>query len=177
MTSKRLRIALGLALLVAAAPAAAAERLSFDHRLSPPLKAAFDANDPARIVYNAKNPRYITDLVVVRGPSAQAWLEALLIIARAPDKKVGTAAAWADELRAESMRRCPSTFTVVAEDTHSILLERRSTGCPANYPPYALYRAVAGQKSLFLLAAMAKDELSPEAQAQYRAVLASARIE
>lgn len=164
-----------LALLLGASPAAA-EQLLFDQRLSLALAAAFDSNDPARIAYNAANPKYVTDVIAVRGASARDWTEAMVIISRAPDGKVRSAADWVAELQAEATRRCSSTFTTIAEDAGSVTFERRSTGCTGNYPPFAIYRAIAGQRSLFLLAAMTRDAMSDKAQREWRAVLASAHI-
>jgi hypothetical protein len=164
-----------MAALIAAVPAAA-EKLLFDHRLSPALAAAFDDSDPDRVAYDARNPAYITDLVAVRG-TAKNWTEALVIISRKPSDTVRTAADWAAELRAQAARRCPATFTTLAEDAGSITFERHSTGCAPGYPPVALYRAVGSGKSLFLLTALSKDGLSEESLKQWRAVFASARIE
>ena len=59
-----------LGVLLLASPANA-ERLKFDHRLSPSLKAVFDANDPGMIAFNDTNPRYVTDLIAIEGASAQ----------------------------------------------------------------------------------------------------------
>ncbi len=172
----RLCLPVVIAAILSATPAAA-ERLQFDHRLSPSLKAAFDANDPALIDFNDKNPRYVTDLVAMRGKSAQDWIEALLIVARTPSKSVRTPAAWRDELQTEARRRCASTFEVLAEDEASITFERRSTGCPPGYAATAVYRLVAGKRSLFLLGFMAKDAVGERTRGEWRAVLASARIE
>ncbi len=174
-SSKLANFAAAVLLLIAAAPAIA-EQLTFDHRLSPPLKAVLDADDPAKIAYNAKDPRFVTDLIAVRGASAQDWTEALMIIARTPRGKVRSARDWAEELRDDAARHCAGTLTTLAEDEASITLQRRSTGCPADYPPFAIYRVVAGKRSLFLLAAMSKDAMGDDAQAQWRAVLASAHI-
>jgi len=154
-----------------------AERLKFDHRLSPPLKAVFDSNDSSKIDYNDSNPRYVTDLIAIHGKSAQDWTEALLIVARTPDKKVRTVSQWVAELQAEAQRRCASQFQTLAEDSTSATFERRSSGCSAGYPPVALYRVVAGKKSLFLLGFMHKAEPSAQVQEQWRAVLASATID
>ncbi len=154
-----------------------AERLKFDHRLAPQLKAVFDANDPGMIDFNDKNPRYVTDLIAIEGKSAQDWTEALLIVARTPDKKVRTVADWVAELQGEGQRRCASTFRTVTADARSTTFERRSTGCQPGYPPVALYQVVAGQRSLFLLGFLHKGEPSALVQQQWRAVLASAAIE
>lgn len=154
-----------------------AERLKFDHRLSPPLKAVFDANDPGMIDFNDKNPRYVTDLIAIEGKSAKDWTEALLIVARTPDKKVRSVADWVAELQGEGQRRCASTFRTVTSDEGSTTFERRSTGCQAGYPPVALYRVVAGKRSLFLLGFLHKGEPAEKTREQWQAVLASAALE
>lgn len=165
----------GMALSIAAVPAAA-EQLLFDQRLSAPLAAAFASNDPGRIAYNAANPKYVTDVIAVRGASARDWSEAMVIISRALEGKVRTARDWVAELQAEATSRCSSTFTTIAEDAASVTFERRSTGCPVKYPPFAIYRAIAGQRSLFLLAAMTRDGMNDDARREWHAVLASAHI-
>ncbi len=165
------------ALLLFATPALA-EQLTFDHRLSLPLKAVLDSGDPARIDFNDSNPRYVTDVIAVRGRSASEWTEALVIIARTPDRRgVHTAAQWLAELRTQAERRCQSDFRIIAEDAVSVTFERTSTGCPADYPPVALYRTVTGSRSLFLLAAMARDNLSEQSRQEWLALLASAHLE
>ncbi|WP_423142863.1 hypothetical protein ACOYW6_05805 [Parablastomonas sp. CN1-191] len=169
------RLALGVATLAAAVPAAA-EKLVFDHRLSPALEAAFAGDEATHVAYDARNPAYVTDLIAVRG-TTKDWTEALVIIARKPAAPVSSADAWVDELKAEALRKCSATFTEIARDAGSVTFERRSTGCAAGYPPVAIYRAIGSGKSLFLLAAMARDGLSEESLRQWRAVLASARIE
>ena len=94
-----------------------AERLKFDHRLSPQLKALFDSGDPGMIDFNDSNPRYVTDLIAIEGKSAKDWTEALLIVARAPDKKVRRISDWVSELQDESQRRCASQFRSVRCNT------------------------------------------------------------
>ena len=170
------RLAVFLGLLLAAAPALG-EKLTFDHRLSPPLKAVLDGGDAGMIDYNSANPRNVVDLIAVRGKSAQDWLEALVIIARTPDRKVASAAAWADELQREAQGKCASTFTELARDETSVTFERRSVGCPAGYPPIAIYRAIGGKRSLFLLAVLAKDDLSESSRSQWLAMMSSAHLE
>lgn len=172
----KLRLIGFAALLVLAAPALA-EKLVFDHRLYPPLKAVLDSGDASMIDYNASNPRNVVDVIAVRGKSATNWSEALVIIARAPDRKVRSAADWAAELQREAKAKCASTLTELARDATSITLERRSTGCPAGYPTTALYRAIGGKKSLFLLAVLVKDELSVSARGQWLTLMSSAHLE
>jgi hypothetical protein len=176
MPVKQFCLAASLVMFLYAAPAAA-EKLVFNHRLSAPLEQAFESNDPARLSYNDQNPNYITDVVAVRGTSAAQWIEALVIVARTPDQRVHSAADWLAELKMQAAQRCSSNFTTISQDEISVMFERRSTGCPAGYPPIAIYRAIAGKRSLFLLAAMAKDDISPESWRQWRDVLVSAHIE
>lgn len=172
----RLRL-FSFALLLGIASPALADRLVFDHRLSPPLKAALDSGDPAMVSYDNANPHYVVDVIAVRGASARDWTEALVIIARSPDRKVATVSDWVGELQQDANRHCRAVFTPIAEDAISQTFERRSTGCPAGYPPVGLYRVVKGQTSLFLLAAMAKDDLAPPAREQWLALLRSAHLE
>jgi hypothetical protein len=172
----RPRLAVFLGLLLVAVPALA-EKLTFDHRLSPPLKAVLDGGDAGMIDYNNANPRNVVDLIAVRGKSAHDWAEALVIIARTPDRKVASAAAWAVELQREAQGKCHSTFTELARDEMSVTFERRSTGCPEGYPPIALYRAIAGKRSLFLLAVLVKDDLSESSRSQWLALMSSAHLE
>ena len=176
MTLARLRLALFAGLLLVAAPALA-EKLVFDHRLSPPLKAVLDSGDAAMIDFNNANPRNVIDVIAVRGKSAQDWQEALVIIARLPDKKIVTPADWRAQLQRDAAKQCPAVFTTIAQDANSVTFERRSTECRAGYPPVALYRVAAGKPSLFLLAAMTKSDFSPAARAQWLALMASAHLE
>ena len=176
MRSGQRRFALFAGLLLLAAPALA-EKLVFDHRLSPPLKAVLDSGDASMIDYNNANPRNVIDVIAVRGKSAQDWTEALVIIARTPDRKVHSAADWTSELQREAKAKCASTFTELARDAASITYERRSAGCPAGYPATALYRAIAGKHSLFLLAVLVKDDLTESSRGQWLALMSSAHLE
>ena len=171
---RKLALFIGLALI---ATPALADKLTFDHRLVPALKAVLDSGDGAMIDYNASNPKNVVDLIAVRGKSAKDWTEALVIIARTPAGKVLTAADWAAELQREAQAKCPSTFTEIARDEVSVTYERRSTGCPAGYPRIALYRAVGTKRSLFLLAVLVKDDLGETERGQWLAMMSSAHIE
>lgn len=165
---------LGLALM--AAPALA-DKLVFDHRLVPALKEVLDAGDPAMISYDDRNPRNLVDIIAVRGASAKDWQEAMVIIARMPDSKITSPATWLAQLQREANKKCPATFTMLAQDAVSITFERRSVNCPAGYPPVALYRVVQGKPSLFMLAAMSKTDFSSEARSQWLSLMASAHLE
>lgn len=170
------KFAVFAALLMVASPALA-EKLVFDHRLSPPLKAVVDGGDGAMIAYNDSNPKYVTDVIAVRGKSAQDWTEALVIIARLSDRRVKLAADWVTELRREADRRCANTVAVIAESADTVTFERRSTGCPANYPRHGLYRVVAGQRSLFLLAVLSHQPLVDPGRDEWLRLLESAHLE
>lgn len=172
----KLRLLGFLGLLLIGAPALA-ERLVFDHRLYPPLKAVLDSGDASMIDYNAANPRNVVDLIAVRGTSAQNWTEALVIIARTPDRKVRSADDWVADLQREAKAKCASTFTQLTRDENSVMLERRSTGCPLGYPETALYRAIGGKRSLFLLAVLVKDDLGVNARSQWLTMMSSAHLQ
>ncbi len=170
------QIALFLGLALVATPALA-DKLTFDHRLVPALKAVLDSGDGAMIDYNASNPKNVVDLIAVRGKSAKDWTEALVIIARTPAGKVLSAADWVADLQREAEAKCSSTFTEIARDELSVTFERRSTGCPKGYPSIALYRAVGSKRSLFLLAVLVKDGLGETERGQWLALMSSAHIE
>ena len=172
----KLRLAGFFALLLIAVPALA-EKLVFDYRLAPALKAVLDSGDASMISYNASNPRNVVDLIAIRGTSAQEWTEALVIIARTPDRKVGNASDWIAELQREAQSKCASTFTTIAQDEISITIERQSSGCRPGYPTTALYRAITGKRSLFLLAVLVKDNLSDSSRSQWLAMMSSAHLE
>jgi hypothetical protein len=168
---------LAMLLLVLCSTPALAEKLSFDHRLYPPLKAVFDSGRDDLIQFNNKNPSYVTDLIVVRGQSVRNWTEAMIIIARSPSAKVSTAAEWKAELEGQALKQCPSRFATIGQDENSITFERNSTGCRSGYPATAMYRIVQGQKSMFLLGVMSKDGITPDARRAWLALFASARLE
>jgi len=172
----RARLILFALLLCPTAPAGA-ERLTFDHRLSPPLKAVLDSGDATKMSFNNDNPRYLVDVIAVRGASATEWIEALVIIARTADRKVNKAQDWVRELQREAGEHCRARFAPLAEDQNSVTFERRSSGCPPGFPPVGLYRVVQGKTSLFLLAALAKDGLDETARGKWLALLASAHLE
>ncbi len=165
-----------MALVLCSAPAMA-EKLLFDHRLYAPLKEVFDSGRDDLIQFNAKNPAYVVDLIVVRGKSVRNWTEAMIIIARTPSPKVRTAAEWMAELQRQGEAECTSQFTIVAQDAISITFERSSQGCRADYPANAIYRIVQGQKSLFLLGVMSKDGFTTDVRSAWLALLGSARLE
>ncbi|MEY4159464.1 MAG: hypothetical protein RLZZ136_85 [Pseudomonadota bacterium] len=156
---------------------AMAERLQFDHRLSPPLKAVLDSGREDLVHFDASNPKYVVDQIVVRGSSITDWTALFEIIARSPKRDMMTAVDWMAELRARADSLCPNTITVIAQDDHSITFQRQSRACPAERAETALYRIVAGKRSLFLLAALEKGPMDGATQQQWLAVLQSAHLD
>lgn len=172
-----LRAALGLVLLALAVPAKA-ERLTFDHRLQPRLKAVLDSGDSSRVDYNGANPRYVVDRITVAGTSSRDWTEQLEIIARTPAKDMRSAADWIAELTRAADARCTGQVTELARDEISITIERRTTGACAGEPVrQRLFRVVAGKRSLFLLGVYEKGPLSEADRAAWLAMLASAHLD
>lgn len=165
-----------LILLVLAAPASA-ERLLFDHRIYPPLKAIFDNNRNDMIAHDGNNPKYMTDRIAIQGQSPKDWTEALDIIARSPSDTVKTIDDWVAEIRAKVEKACPTVFETLARDGNSITFSRRSTGCGKDKVQFALYRIVAGKRTMFLLNAIYRDDMSEEMRGQWMDLLKSARLE
>lgn len=173
----KLRFALALLASVTAAPLAA-ERLQFDHRLYPPLQQVLDSGDAGMIDFNAKNPQRLVDLIAVKGKSARDWREALEIVSIVRPANVDGARAWMELLQSQALARCPdATFAVLAEDAVSVTYERRSPGCRAERAQHGITRLVAGKRSWFQLAVLAKDDLPEPARAQWLALLASAHLD
>jgi hypothetical protein len=165
-----------LALISFSAPAFA-ERLHFDHRLYPELKAVFDKNQSEMIAYDNRNPSYVVDRIAVQGKSASSWTEALDIIARAPTKDVATVNDWRREIELKVSKACASTFETIASDNFSITFSRRSINCGADKVQVALYRIVKGPKSLFLLNPIYRGDMDEAMRQKWLALLASARLE
>ncbi|MDT0507660.1 hypothetical protein [Novosphingobium sp. MMS21-SN21R] len=167
-------------LLLIAMPAHA-ERLNFDHRLSPPLQRVLDEGRSEMVQFDGADPTRLVDLIAVRGESATNWKEALQIISIPKQKKLEGAQGWMiqiqDGIRARATATCRAEFSVLARDESSITFERRSTGCGPESVSYGLYRLVTGKRSWFQLAVLAKDGISGEAKAQWLALLASAHLE
>ncbi len=171
------KLCLAVLLLCGVTAPAFAERLHFDHRLYPPLKAVFDNNRNEMISYDNSNPKYVIDRIAIKGKSVSDWTEALDIIVRAPSRDVQTADDWFAEIKAKTGKACASQFEVIAKEEGSITFSRRSTNCGADKVQSALYRIVKGKKSLFLLNAINRADMDEQTQQQWMALLNSARLE
>jgi hypothetical protein len=163
-------------LLSALSSPALAERLNFDHRLYPPLKTVFDQDRKDMIAFDNSNPKYVVDRIVTQGKSASDWTEALDIISRVVGRDMKTADDWYAEIRAKAQKACASQFTMIARGENSVTFSRRSTNCGKDKVQFALYRVVAGQRSLFLLNAINRSDISEQARQQWLALLESARL-
>lgn len=177
LNARRLLVALaGLWSLGGALPAAA-EKLTFDHRNHPGLKAVLDSGDTGMIDFNAKDPRYVVDLIAVKGKSAKEWTEALEIIARTPSAKVSNARDWMAELGGGPVAACNPTFATIAEDAISITFERSAPACRAARAETTITRIVQGKRSLFLLSALIKGVPDAVTRQQWLTLLASAHLD
>ncbi|MBS0481308.1 MAG: hypothetical protein JSR96_04000 [Proteobacteria bacterium] len=170
------RAIIAIVLVMAAMPARA-EKLTFDHRLYPPLKAVLDNGDKDRIAYDASNPRYVVDLIAVTGKSASDWTEALEIIARSPAKGVRSARDWKAELEAKADHSCTAITAPIAEDASSLTFLRQLDGCPTARAAITYVRILGGKRSLFMLSVMFKTQPDRATMRQWLALLQSARIE
>jgi hypothetical protein len=164
-------------LALAAAPPAHAEKVTFDHRLYPPLKAVLDGGDSDMVAFDPSNPRYVVDLIAIKGKSARDWDEALEIIVRAPDKGMSKAQDWLQELAEKSDARCPGKFSVLAEEGSSITVERLNAGCATAGAQSTITRILTGKRSLFMIRAIIKGTPDPVSREQWLSLMASAHIE
>lgn len=171
-----LRFWFAIATMLWAIPASA-EKLTFDHRKHAELKAVLDSGDPNMIDFNNKNPRYVVDLIAVKGKSAKDWTEALEIVARTPNAKVRNAKDWAAELGRGAIARCKPAITTLAEDDTSITFELVAPSCPSARAETTITRIVQGKRSLFLLSALIKGVLDQTTRQQWLALLSSAHLE
>ena len=164
-------------LLLAVPGAAFAEKLTFDHRTYPPLAAVLDSGRTEMIRFNDSNPKYVTDRIAVQGNSVNHWTEAFDIIVRSRKRDLHTPSDWAGQIQQAANALCPSTFTTIAQDETSLTFERHSSGCPAGTAQTALYRIVAGAKSLYLLNPQVMGEMPQAARQQWLTLLATAHID
>lgn len=172
------RLALAALALLTGAGAARAERLTFDHRLYPPLKATLDSGDTAMVAYDGSNPRHVVDVIAVHGRSAADWDEALEIIARTPARNMTTAREWLAESQAAAARRCPGArVETLAEDADSVTFAEQLADCPRPGGETRLGRIVAGRRSLFAITFILKGQVDAKTRAGWLALLNSAHIE
>lgn len=175
MISIRQAILVALPLLAVASPARA-ERMLFDHQLDPRIGAVLDSGRQEMVLYDASNPAYVYDRIAIQGSSAESWTEAIEIIVRTPGKDVRSPRDWVRQIAATSAAACPSAVTPIAQDETSLTFRRQSPACGASPAETALYRIVAGRKSLFLLGARYKGEMAAPVQTRWLSVLATARV-
>jgi hypothetical protein len=162
--------------MLAASPAHA-ERLLFDHHLYPQIGAVLDSGRKEMVIFNDRNPKYVFDRIAIQGSSAENWTEALEIIVRTPEKSVKSPSDWIRQIGAGTTANCASQITSVAEDETSLTVMRQVPACSGAPAETALYRIVAGRKSLFLLGARYKGEMDQAMRGRWLSVLASARVE
>ncbi len=170
-----MRSRIALALLLFATPAVA-ERLEFDHRLSPPLQAVLDGGDTTMIESDSRSPTRHVDLIAVRGRSAQSWTEALEILSIARPRDIKDVEGWLALLQSQAQSRCAATFEVISRDANSVTFQRTSPHCPAERATFGLYRLVTGKRSWFQLSVLVRDDLSETARQQWLALFASAHL-
>ena len=154
-----------------------AERLLFDHRLNPALKAVLDSGRQEMVEFNDSNPSYVTDRIAVQGKSAADWSEELLIISRSSTRAIKAASDWLHELQGQSGAGCKAVYAIIAEDSVSITFSKLTSDCTGGGNQSALYRIVAGKKSLFLLGALSKMVMTDAMKQHWLLLLQSAHLE
>lgn len=174
--SIRQAILFALPLLAVAAPARA-ERMLFDHQLDPRIGQVLDSGRKEMIHFDESDPAYVYDRIAIQGSSAENWTEALEIIVRTPGKAVRSPGDWVQQISATSAPACPSQVTPLTRDDRSLTFMRQSPPCAGSPAETAVYRIVAGRKSLFLLGARYKGEMPQATRVRWLNVLASARVD
>lgn len=172
----KVRLAILFALPLLAASPARAERLLFDHRLYPQIGAVLDSGRKEMVIFDDRNPKYVFDRIAIQGTSAENWTEALEIIVRTPEKGVKSPSDWVRQIGAATSASCASQITPLVEDESSLTFMRQAPACAGAPPETALYRIVAGRKSLFLLGARYKGTMDQTMRDRWLSVLASARV-
>jgi hypothetical protein len=152
------------------------ERTLFDHQLVSRIGEVLDSGREEMILYDDSNPAYVLDRIAIQGTSAETWTEALEIIVRMPGKEVRSPGDWVRQISAPVAAACPVAISPVAEDATSRTILRQSPACGDKPAETALYRVVAGRKSLFLLGARYKGVMPAETRTRWLGILASARV-
>lgn len=173
----KVRAAILFVLSMLASSPAHAEKLLFDHQLYPQIGAVLDSGRKEMVIFDDRNPKYVFDRIAIQGTSAENWTEALEIIVRTPEKSVKSPSDWVHLIGAATTASCASQITPIAEDKTSLTFMRQAPACAGAPAETALYRIVAGRKSLFLLGARYKGEMDQAMRERWLSVLASARIE
>jgi hypothetical protein len=159
--------------LLFASPAQA-ERLSFDHRLYPAIGAVLDSGRKEMVLFDESDPNNVFDRIAIQGSSAENWTEALEIVVRTRTRAVSSTADWMGQIAAQTAAGCTPQITQLSQDAASVTFMRKMDACAS--AETALYRIVAGRKSLFLLGARYKGVMTETMQREWLSVLASARI-
>jgi hypothetical protein len=171
-----MRAAILFILLMVGSSPAYAEKLLFDHHLYPEIGAVLDSGRKEMVIFDDRNPKYVFDRIAIQGTSAENWTEALEIIVRTPDKAVKSPSDWLRQIGAATAASCASQTTPIAEDKTSLTFMRQTSACAGAPAETALYRIVAGRKSLFLLGARYKGLMDSAMRERWLSVLASARV-
>ncbi len=129
------------------------------------------------IVYvEDREPVYRLTRYVVEGTSADAWTEALELLNTWRDDQPRKVAGWYARFREFSDAKCPSQWTVIAEDKTSLTFERVTGTCAEHEAQQALYRVLYGKEQVFTLIATRKGGMDEVTRANWLTLLATAKI-
>ncbi len=170
------RIVLALMLLGMAMPAHA-EQLLFDHRIYPPLEAAFESKRDDVILFESRPNGVQFDRIMVQGRSVSDWDEAMEITVSKRSRKQGTAQEAFDSWRKTQDAGCPAQWNELARDDGSITIEQTTPTC-ANAPAHqAVWRLMLGARSVFVIGGVYRGAMPTAMRQSWLALLASARID
>ena len=166
-----------LALSGLGAGAAHAEKLEFDYRIYPPLKAAMDNQGDDTVYFDNTQPGRMFDRILVVGKSAETdWIEALELVVTRRDAKARSPDEWYRKFRPAAETACPGNVAVLTRDDKSLTFALDATPCTGGTPLTALYRVFYGRKSVYVVGAKYKGKMAPTQREQWLALLASVHL-
>ena len=169
------RFVLALILLGMAMPAHA-EQLLFDHRLYPPLEAAFDSKRDDVILFERRPDGVQFDRIMVQGRSVSDWDEAMEITVSKRSRKQATAQEALDSWRKAQDATCPAQWSELARDDGSITVEQTTPPCTGAPARQAIWRLMLGPRSVFVIGGVYRGMMPAPMRQSWLALLASARI-
>ena len=161
---------------VLSATPAAAERLDIDYRLYAPLNAAMESPTDQTLLYEQQASR-VFDRILIAGTSATSdWREALEISVYARPRRLERLDQWMAAFSPASESTCPAAVHELTRDAMSITFALDAQPCASGPRLSGLYRVVLGRRSVYLIGAKLKGEMTAEQRTQWLTVLASAKL-
>lgn len=153
-----------------------AERMLVDYRLYPPLQTALQNQDDNVYFEQSKNPKFTLDRIKIQGPSLDAWQEVIEFVIVPRKKSLTVPLDWFQSFQSGENKTCPSIWEVLGSDQTSIMFSRTGAKCKELAGQTRIYRALLGQKSVFIVGGSYRGDLSPDMRAQWIKLFETATI-